>query len=46
MIYEKLEIEIKNIKVDIITTSLGDSYEDIGQQTPGVGIPDSMFGNG
>ncbi len=38
--YEKLEIEIKDVKViDIITTS----PFDIGQDTPGVGMDDDML---
>ena len=38
--YEKLEIEIKDVKViDIITTS----PSDIGQDTPGVGMDDDML---
>ena len=40
--YIKLELEVKNIKtIDIITTS----PTDMGQDTPGVNIDDSMLGN-
>lgn len=38
--YEKLEIEIKDVKIiDIITTS----PSDIGRDTPGVGMTDDML---
>ena len=37
--YESLELEIKNINVDIITTS----PTDIGQDTPGAGMTDDML---
>ena len=40
--YVELELEVKNIKtIDIITTS----PTDVGQDTPGVGIDDSMLGD-
>lgn len=41
-IYEKLEIEIKAINADIITAS----PTDFGGDTPGVGIPEDMLGQG
>ena len=38
--YVKLELEVKNIQtIDIITTS----PTDLGQDTPGVGMDDSML---
>ena len=40
--YIGLELEVKNIKtIDIITTS----PIDVGQDTPGVGMDDSMLGD-
>jgi hypothetical protein len=38
--YESLELEIKNISVDIITAS----PVDVGGDTPAVGMPDDFFG--
>ena len=41
--YEKLEIEVRNVKViDILT----ESPNDFGGDTPGIGIPDNMLSPG